>query len=529
MFKLYVSCIFAALSVLMPGRASAAEDGTAMLKPQANYRYRCIWDRFLISRMANHAFSDDISVTGQEQTIGGHTYKVVSLYRSPMDSGNSGVELPDELDSGGKATCGLREEGGRIYVNKKEYTDLMAETSYFRFVGDASYIPYEETEDGELVLYDFTMKVGDRFRHVDGHEDIVVESIDKITTKDGTERKVFRLTGGLTVIEGIGCVNSPGALLFYLNPTGLVKHEYLNYYQDGQDENVFSYDIADYMDDVVGPANPSSLLDGSPDFSYQTLSGTDLSNKKYTVVFDDRFYVLYKGHLKRQPRIVNGKEYRIMLVQRHKVAGNISDAALGNPPAIPDTVLIREEGGKVFVIKDQYMQLLSESSYWHHVGDASYIPYEETADGELVLYDFTMQVGDRFRHVDGHEDVYVESIEKRTNEYGQEFRLFTLTGGIQIAEGYGCWHSPGLFLFYLNPKASPYDFGYMNHYENPGVGYEAKYLDLNIRQVAEEYVLSIIPATVSAKMESLYDLQGRRIDSPAARGVYIQNGRKVVK
>ena len=33
----------------------------------------------------------------------------------------------------------------------------------------------------------------------------------------------------------------------------------------------------------------------------------------------------------------------------------------------------------------------------------------------------------------------------------------------------------------------------------------------------------------SVSNSSAYDLQGRRIDSPAARGVYIQNGRKVVK
>ena len=95
---------------------------------------------------------------------------------------------------------------------------LLDKDSFWSRVGDASYIPYRETEDGELVLYDFTMEPGDSFQHVDGHDDIVVDSVGTLTTLDGLQRRLIYLSNGCQVAEGMGCLNSGGGLLFYLNP-----------------------------------------------------------------------------------------------------------------------------------------------------------------------------------------------------------------------------------------------------------------------------------------------------------------------
>ncbi len=46
---------------------------------------------------------------------------------------------------------------------------------------------------------------------------------------------------------------------------------------------------------------------------------------------------------------------------------------------------------KVYVMKDEYLELLGGYSSWKYVGDATYLSYEETEEGELVLYDYNMQ------------------------------------------------------------------------------------------------------------------------------------------
>ena len=41
---------------------------------------------------------------------------------------------------------------------------------------------------------------------------------------------------------------------------------------------------------------------------------------------------------------------------------------------------------------------------------------------------------------------------------------------------------------------------------------------------------SIQPTTIGRQTDaSVYDLQGRRVDSPSRRGVYIKDGRKIIR
>ncbi len=84
------------------------------------------------------------------------------------------------------------------------------------------YIASAETED-EMLLYDFTLNVGDSYPCAEAAK--VVE-ISQITTHDQMLRKVLKLSNGLIIIEGVGCVNSIGTLVIYQN-TSLTDEEKL--------------------------------------------------------------------------------------------------------------------------------------------------------------------------------------------------------------------------------------------------------------------------------------------------------------
>lgn len=135
----------------------------------------------------------------------------------------------------------IREENGRVYVEKESYLHYLAETDstgsagFFNTeikYGDASYLPYEETADGELVIYDFTMQQGDKFKSVPGHEDVWVKETGTVTTADGKERKRLVMSNGLEIVEGIGCICSKGPFFAWLNPypsSRSVRDEKLSY------------------------------------------------------------------------------------------------------------------------------------------------------------------------------------------------------------------------------------------------------------------------------------------------------------
>ena len=164
--------------------------------------------------------------TGETREKNGHTYSVLKIGDMEFASGGEmGYYYRDDYvrydyTSLHEAEICIREEGGRVYVDLEEYKALMEE-DFWRTKGSAEYLPYEQTEDGELVLYDFNMQVGDKFPSVAGHEDIYVSSIETVTTLDGRSRKQWVLSNGLHIIDQVGCVDSNGEFLFYLNPSGL--------------------------------------------------------------------------------------------------------------------------------------------------------------------------------------------------------------------------------------------------------------------------------------------------------------------
>jgi hypothetical protein len=116
----------------------------------------------------------------------------------------------------------VREENGKVFLwydDYKKETDWLKSLNRLRDVP----IPYLQTSENELLFYDFTLKAGEKYPTSSAYDGIYVEKIDTIVTKDNVSRKLFTLTNGLQILEGIGCLNTPNemlgfALLHYLYP-----------------------------------------------------------------------------------------------------------------------------------------------------------------------------------------------------------------------------------------------------------------------------------------------------------------------
>ena len=240
-------------------------------------------------------------------------------------------------------------------------------------------------------------------------------------------------------------------------------------------------------------------------------------------------------------KVMKGKSYNLLRLQRNierhpYIPGESGFYRPYNYKA--EIVGIRFEAGRIYMDKDEYMSLLKPNSYYHFVGDSTCIPYEETPDGELILYDFNKQPGDLYCTIEGLGDVKVVSVDTIQTKDGQERRLLTLDNGLELLEGLGCLNSPGQMLFYLNPEKTlfPDSFGFLarvyayDHIGAYGGDYHSvfflsydemdRYTSIHHHQ-AKKY-------DTSSDSYGFYDLQGRRLAAPPAKGIYVKGGRKVM-
>ena len=154
---------------------------------------------------------------------GGKSYRVMHCFReeirptAPQRAAQAGAPF---------AELGVRSEGGRVYVDRDNYQDYLSRQGYLacHCFGDSGYVPYPVTDDGELMLYDYTVEQGGVYAHAADGGDIVVTAKDMVTLSDGQEHRRLTLSNGKVVIEGVGCVN--GFLLDYLNPSAAYAKEY---------------------------------------------------------------------------------------------------------------------------------------------------------------------------------------------------------------------------------------------------------------------------------------------------------------
>jgi hypothetical protein len=194
----------------------------------------------------------------------GKTYH--RLYRVYIYENDNGSGTPYESPT---YPVGVREESGKVYAYQKDYASVekrLRDVEYFKT--DVS--PYLLTEDDEVILYDFTLKEGDTYPTSPEFGPIFVNSIEVIRTADGADRKLFTLSNGIKILEGVGCLNTDD-VIFYL-------YDHHTFFEDGdgyytlwsytKDGNII-YHVDDYTDTLNDlrsiinktPSNPSSLFD----------------------------------------------------------------------------------------------------------------------------------------------------------------------------------------------------------------------------------------------------------------------------
>ena len=218
----------------------------------------------------------------------GKTYRLILGYGDAIET----VSLPANFYSM-RPMIGIREENGRILVNREEYMALISDTSAWSFIGEKDYIPYMQTDDGELILYDFNMHVGDKYPSVPGHTDISVVNVETLVTRDGTSRRLITLDNGYKLLEGVGCLNSQGMFFFYLNPK-------LSYYN----QKAF---LVDYLDDIFS-GNDIYKIDYYYDVDALLIGSTTVKNLKTPTLFDLQGRRL-QGKPQRGMYIRDGRKY----------------------------------------------------------------------------------------------------------------------------------------------------------------------------------------------------------------------------
>ncbi len=232
-----------------------------------------------------------------------------------------------------------------------------------------------------------------------------------------------------------------------------------------------------------------------------------------------------------ETELIEGKEYNKVYYENKTKTDNYSIL-----------LHMRREGKKILVRYDEYKDLLSVQG--RDMTDFDKLcRYEVTTDGDLILYDFGMQEGDMFRHIEGLDDIYVVKIAKCTWNHSstchKDIMAVRLSNGVTLLEdlGFESFNSRLSVRFddsVMPPVwTSPDFFDYLNEHTN-----RKTFLDFAI--IGEERVYDAIFDGGGSSVESItfnksqmpfdiFDLQGRRVKSqPTQKGIYIQNGRKIV-
>ncbi len=189
---------------------------------------------------------------------------------------------------------------------------------------------------------------------------------------------------------------------------------------------------------------------------------------------------------------------------------------------------LREAEGKVYSLKDDYINVMKET-YETEMTD---VYLEENGDIEVLLYDFTLDVGHRYPC---KNDVTVATVEEMTTRDGIVRRMLHLSNGLILIEGIGCINSWGEIFGYQNfdPAANANGSVYNSVLSRFSLD------EIIIYCKGDETLSLSSPKTHEIKSitKNIYDLSGRRVANSSEfqgssfklpKGVYIQGGKKFV-
>ena len=371
---------------------------------------------------------------------------------------------------------------------------------------------YDSQNDGFYLYYDFGANVGDTIRW--GREPcdtLVVTAVDTLCLR---ERKLRRVT----------FLNIPQEYVHYPQ----VQHDgYVGQWIEGigGEKGFYSFPYESYLpftrlldfregEDVICDSRLFSeeaerynlrMLSFSPMWSYPILSSKESSSPL--------------------SETITRKEVKVMIAGGYlpHVLLNIKTVTGNNMEGSNHELALYEKGGRVYIAEDYFDRYLNDihpeisSPYKTREGRVAYY--------HLLLYDFTLGVGDRYPC---KGEVYVKDTGTLTTRDGISRKTLLLTNGLVIVEGIGCINSPlGLFAYQnteegqaLDTKGTLASFGYVN--KEGGID--------SVYENGDMVLDNILPHPKGDILtKAIHDLQGRRLNGIPQKGVYIQNGRKMVK
>ena len=385
-------------------------------------------------------------------------------------------------------------------------------TSVFRQEGDKVYVKYRNRQDFSLA-YDFGMSVGD-IMEIDKAR-IIVTGKDIVTARG---HELRRLTYKVTEFDDG-------------NGWAPVEDNYVSCWIEG-------------IGGDTGPESeiPVPGLTGNYDYMLDISLGDELLCDAYifTGQYPEKMMLTYKPEWTYTKQLWD----EIKSDWGEPVEGHAMKTGMELPPPgfFPYTTISieEEEDGKLLVRNGDPGQVLAEkASYLEYLSKA--FPEMDDVFTELayypldvVLYDFSLNVGERYPC---RGDVTVEEISQMTTRDGISRKLFRLSNGLEILEGLGCLNSRyGVFAYQNDPGSDVRDkervfsrkdnttseFGMLSFLKY-GSGSEPIFVIGDVK-------LDITPIRTECEKNTLiHDLQGRRLNGIPQKGIYIQNGKKIVK
>ena len=216
----------------------------------------------------------------------------------------------------------------------------------------------------------------------------------------------------------------------------------------------------------------------------------------------------------------NSKTYQLV----YRVRGYLNY----NIPSMVDTLLYRWQGSRAYADFGDMCRVV-------YGGDADALRRDyPCVDDEVILYDFTLGVDDTFGSTSIRE---VSTV----NVGGEPRKLITLATGHRLLEGIGSL-TGGFFEYMKAPLWLPGFTGicttYLRLYEEDDLlvfeqSSEESYDYLLTEEDVQDYLLTgvregIVKQADDKTTAPVYDLQGRKLSSIPAKGIYIQNGKKYV-
>ena len=413
----------------------------------------------------------------------------------------------------------MRQDGDRVYVNTSNLNvHRLGED------GDSN-----EDIDSEYLLYDFSLKVGDRFETLgfdEGHG-IVVEAEVTATYETENQGHTYRvqeyavvydgwidirdrdnLTSDAVIIEGVG---PDWGYLFEPRTVGIFTHIPSSIYPLEVKSTDGSPEWVTKSRGCAGLVTMGNKMVNT-EFEWEYRTPGDFGYVDFRMRFDDIY-------------IIDDQIYLNFHTLSHTVVSNDGDIVEVKYP--DETMfLLREEDKKVYMRIRDY-SCFPRLETW----------YEETGeDKEYLLYDFSLKVGESadFLTTSGELPMTLKS-KLYSNDYNKRWTYTYETPAgeeISINDSFGNITNGTLATI----EAVPMD-GF--RHESPVDSYPTPYFPtypvkvVNTYRGAVEWENTGLGAVESVHDDltsdgAIYDLYGRRVVNPLPGTIYIRDGRKYV-